>query len=237
MDCGVPFCQSATAVVRSTISFLSGTIWSTTGVGVRRLTGLHKTNNFPEFTGRACPAPCEGSCVLGIIEPPVTIKNIENAIIDRGFAEGWVTTSEPAVGHDGQASRHRRLWTQQGLSAAQQLCRAGHDVTVYERAEPHWRLADVRHPKHEARQGRTSSAGSNKCEAEGVTLRHQCAHIGKAEETSTSGHMTANHARKRRRSDSIHRPATKLRRRKRRPADGDWRDPNLLTPQDAPTRA
>ena len=94
---------------------------------------LHKTNNFPEFTGRVCPAPCEGSCVLGITDPSVTIKNIEMAIIDRGFAEGWVTPSAPqsrtgkkiAVVGSGPA----------GLAAAAQLNSAGHQVTVYERED------------------------------------------------------------------------------------------------------
>jgi NAD(P)H-dependent glutamate synthase small subunit len=91
------------------------------------------TNNFPEFTGRTCPAPCEGACVLGIIEPAVTIKNIENAIIDRGFAEGWVQPKPPvsrtgrrvAVVGSGPA----------GLAAAAQLNQSGHQVTVFERAD------------------------------------------------------------------------------------------------------
>ncbi|MEZ6048791.1 MAG: glutamate synthase subunit beta [Planctomycetaceae bacterium] len=94
---------------------------------------LHKTNNFPEFTGRVCPAPCEGSCVLGINEPPVTIKNNEVAIIDRGFEEGWVVAHPPesrtgkkvAVVGSGPA----------GLAAAAELNKAGHEVTVYERAD------------------------------------------------------------------------------------------------------
>jgi NAD(P)H-dependent glutamate synthase small subunit len=93
---------------------------------------LHKTNNFPEFTGRVCPAPCEGACVLGITNPPVTIKNIECAIIDRGYEEGWVTPQPPssrsgksvAIIGSGPA----------GLAAADQLNKVGHSVTVYERA-------------------------------------------------------------------------------------------------------
>ena len=94
---------------------------------------LHKTNNFPEFTGRVCPAPCEGSCVLGVIEPPVTIKSIECAIIDKGFEEGWVTPAPPkertgkrvAVVGSGPA----------GMAAADQLNKVGHAVTVFERAD------------------------------------------------------------------------------------------------------
>ncbi|MFN7341989.1 MAG: FAD-dependent oxidoreductase, partial [bacterium] len=94
---------------------------------------LHKTNNFPEFTGRVCPAPCEGSCVLSVIEPAVTIKNNECAIIDRGWAEGWVVARIPktrtgkkvAVVGSGPA----------GLACADQLNQAGHHVTVFERED------------------------------------------------------------------------------------------------------
>ena len=103
------------------------------GLWQEALERLHKTNNFPEFTGRVCPAPCEGSCVLGINEPPVTIKNIECAIIDKGFEEGWVVPEPPpmrtgkkvAVVGSGPA----------GLAAAAQLNKAGHAVTVFERAD------------------------------------------------------------------------------------------------------
>src|SRR5262249_45440156 len=103
------------------------------GLWQEALERLHKTNNFPEFTGRVCPAPCEGSCVLGMTEPAVTIKTIECAIIDKGFESGWVRPDPPAartgktvaVVGSGPA----------GLAAAAQLNRAGHWVTVYERAD------------------------------------------------------------------------------------------------------
>ncbi len=130
MDCGVPFCQSATGCpIDNLIPEWNDLVYQ--GRWREALDRLHKTNNFPEFTGRTCPAPCEGACVLGINEPAVTIKNIENAIIDRGFAEGWVVPEPPlertgktvAIIGSGPA----------GLAAAQQLNRAGHTVTVYER--------------------------------------------------------------------------------------------------------
>src|SRR5262249_56603856 len=95
---------------------------------------LHKTNNFPEFTGRTCPAPCEGACVLGITDPPVTIKNIENAIIDRGFDEGWVTPQPPAA-RTGKRVAIVGSWPA-GLAAASPLHKPVHHVTAYLRACP-----------------------------------------------------------------------------------------------------
>ncbi|VAX41819.1 Glutamate synthase [NADPH] small chain [hydrothermal vent metagenome] len=138
MDCGVPFCHTGDAPftvsgcpVNNLIPEWNDLVYR--GQWEEALTRLHSTNNFPEFTGRVCPAPCEGSCVLGIIEPPVTIKNIECSIIDHGFEEGWVQAEIPvtrtgktvAIVGSGPA----------GLSAADQLNRAGHIVTVYERAD------------------------------------------------------------------------------------------------------
>jgi len=132
MDCGVPFCQSNEGCpVYNLIPEWNDLIYR--GRWHDALERLHKTNNFPEFTGRVCPAPCEGACVLGINEPAVTIKNIESAIIDRGFDEGWVVPKPPesrtgknvAVVGSGPA----------GLAAAAQLNKAGHQVTVYERAD------------------------------------------------------------------------------------------------------
>jgi len=130
MDCGVPFCQSnAGCPIDNLIPEWNDLVYR--GNWREALDRLHKTNNFPEFTGRVCPAPCEGACVLGIIEPPVTIKNIECAIIDKGFAEGWVVPEPPshrtgkkvAVVGSGPA----------GLAAADQLNSVGHSVTVFER--------------------------------------------------------------------------------------------------------
>lgn len=139
MDCGVPFCHTGSLLagmasgcpINNLIPEWNDLVYR--GLWREALERLHKTNNFPEFTGRVCPAPCEGSCVLGISEPPVTIKNIECSIIDKGFDEGWVVPEAPtkrtgkkaAVVGSGPA----------GLSCAAQLNRAGHEVTVYERAD------------------------------------------------------------------------------------------------------
>ena len=132
MDCGVPFCQSSTGCpIDNLIPDWNDLVYQ--GRWRAASERLHRTNNFPEFTGRACPAPCEGACVLGITDPPVTIKNIENAIVDRAWAEGWIQPEPPemrtgksvAIVGSGPA----------GLTAAQQLNRAGHQVTVYERAD------------------------------------------------------------------------------------------------------
>jgi NAD(P)H-dependent glutamate synthase small subunit len=130
MDCGVPFCQSDNGCpIDNLIPEWNDLVYR--GHWQEELERLHLTNNFPEFTGRVCPAPCEGACVLGITDPAVTIKNIENAIVDRGFAEGWIKPRpEPmrsgrkvVIVGSGPA----------GLAAADQLNRAGHTVTVYER--------------------------------------------------------------------------------------------------------
>ena len=132
MDCGVPFCQSNNGCpVQNLIPEWNDLVYNNRWR--EALDRLHKTNNFPEFTGRVCPAPCEGACVLGITDPPVTIKNIENAIIDRGFAEGWVTPkpSAPDTGKKVAVVGSGPC----GLAAAEQLRSAGHAVTVYERAD------------------------------------------------------------------------------------------------------
>ncbi len=132
MDCGVPFCQSDTGCpIDNLIPEWNDMVYQ--GRWKDALDRLHKTNNFPEFTGRTCPAPCEGACVLGINEPAVTIKNIENAIVDRGFQEGWIKP-EPPASRTGKAVAIIGSGPS-GLAAAAQLNRAGHLVTVYERAD------------------------------------------------------------------------------------------------------
>lgn len=128
MDCGIPFCHSA-CPLGNLIPDFNDMVHK--GEWKNALEILHATNNFPEFTGRLCPAPCEQACVLGIIKPPITIENLEKNIIEKGFSEGWIVAQPPtkrtnkkiAVIGSGPA----------GLAAAQQLNRAGHTVTVFER--------------------------------------------------------------------------------------------------------
>ncbi|MBO6879370.1 glutamate synthase subunit beta [Winogradskyella sp.] len=130
MDCGIPFCHSG-CPLGNLIPDFNDKVYK--GKWKEAAEILHKTNNFPEFTGRLCPAPCEEACVLGINEDPVTIENIEKNIVEQAFAEGWITAQPPktrtgktvAVVGSGPA----------GLAAAQQLNRAGHSVTVFERDE------------------------------------------------------------------------------------------------------
>ncbi|MFM7450849.1 MAG: glutamate synthase small subunit [Leptolyngbyaceae cyanobacterium] len=139
MDCGTPFCHTGTLIsgmasgcpINNLIPEWNDLVYR--GLWREALDRLHKTNNFPEFTGRVCPAPCEGACVLGIHNPPVTIKNIEVSIIDKGWEEGWISPEPPekrtgkkvAIVGSGPA----------GLSAAAQLNKAGHWVTVFERED------------------------------------------------------------------------------------------------------
>ena len=130
MDCGIPFCHQGCPLgnlIPDWNDLVYRDKWRTA------IDRLHATNNFPEFTGRLCPAPCEGSCVLGINNDPVTIKDIEVSIIDRAYAEGWVTPQAPPT----------RTWKKvaivgsgpAGLAAADQLNRAGHLVTVFEKSD------------------------------------------------------------------------------------------------------
>src|SRR5512145_2765839 len=139
MNCGIPFCHTGKLLngmasgcpINNLIPEWNDLVYK--GLWRDAHDRLKKTNNFPEFTGRVCPAPCEGSCVLGINDPPVTIKSIECAIVDKAFEEGWIVPEPPlvrtgkrvAVIGSGPA----------GLAAAAQLNRAGHWVTVFERAD------------------------------------------------------------------------------------------------------
>jgi len=128
MDCGVPFCHTGCPLT-NLIPDWNDLVWR--GSWRDAVRQLHATNNFPEFTGRICPAPCEASCVLGINEPPVTIKQIEKTIIDRAFEEGFIKP-EPAAVKTGKRVAVVGSGPA-GLAAAQQLARAGHDVTVFEK--------------------------------------------------------------------------------------------------------
>jgi len=132
MDCGVPFCQSSDGCpIDNLIPEWNDLVYKNEWRNA--LERLEKTNNFPEFTGRVCPAPCEGSCVLGLTDPAVTIKNIELAIVDKGFDKGWIKArkvtersgKKVAVVGSGPA----------GLAAADELNQMGHSVKVYERSD------------------------------------------------------------------------------------------------------
>jgi len=130
MDCGIPFCNHGCPLGNLIPDWNDLVYRDHWRDAIER---LHATNNFPEFTGRLCPAPCEGACVLGISDDPVTIKQVEVEIVDRAWAEGWIVPRPPSV------RTHKRVVVigsgPSGLAAAQQLTRAGHDVVVLERAD------------------------------------------------------------------------------------------------------
>jgi glutamate synthase (NADPH) small chain len=130
MDCGIPFCHTG-CPVNNIIPDWNDLVYRNEWKDAIRV--LHATNNFPEFTGRICPAPCEASCVLGINEPPVTIKLIEKTIVEHAWRQGWIKPEPP------QKQTDRRVAVvgsgPAGLAAAQQLARAGHSVTVFEKAD------------------------------------------------------------------------------------------------------
>eukprot|EP01084_Bolivina_argentea_P094975 170750_1 len=132
MDCGTPFCQSYTGcplynLIPEWNDLVYRNDWK------QAIERLHSTNNFPEFTGRVCPAPCEGACVVGIVDDAVTIKNIEYSIVDEAFASGWIT---PRIPHD-RTGLHIAIIGSgpSGLAAADMLNQSGHSVHVYERAD------------------------------------------------------------------------------------------------------
>src|SRR3984957_14515164 len=135
MDCGVPFCHTG-CPLNNIIPDWNDLVYRDRWRAAVRV--LHATNNFPEFTGRICPAPCEAACVLGINEPPGTIKQIEKTVVERAFEEGWIMPEPPpfqtgkrvAVIGSGPA----------GMAAAQQLARAGHDVSLFEKNDRIGRL-------------------------------------------------------------------------------------------------
>ncbi|MGL5032247.1 MAG: glutamate synthase small subunit [Microcystaceae cyanobacterium] len=174
MDCGTPFCHTGSLIsgmasgcpVNNLIPEFNDLVYR--GLWREALDRLHKTNNFPEFTGRVCPAPCEGSCVLGITNPPVTIKNIEYSIIDKGWQEGWITPELPAqrtgkkVAIIGSGPA--------GLSAAAQLNKAGHWVTVYERSDRPGGLLMYGIPNMKLDKENVVLRRLNVLEAEGVTF-------------------------------------------------------------------
>lgn len=182
MDCGIPFCHNGSLIsgmasgcpINNLIPEWNDLIYR--GLWREALDRLHKTNNFPEFTGRVCPAPCEGSCVLGINAPPVTIKNIECTIIDRGWEEGWVKPEPPkkrtgkkvAIIGSGPA----------GLSAAAQLNRAGHWVTVFERADRPGGLLMYGIPNMKLDKEKVVRRRLRQMEKEGVAFRCNC-EVGK----------------------------------------------------------
>ena len=139
MDCGIPFCHTGKILngmasgcpINNLIPEWNDLVYR--GLWQQALVQLRKTNNFPEFTGRVCPAPCEGSCTLGINAPPVTIKNIEHAIIEKGYEEGWVVPEPPAVRTGKKVAVVGS--GPSGLACADLLNHAGHSVTVFERAD------------------------------------------------------------------------------------------------------
>ena len=165
MDCGIPFCHTG-CPLGNIIPDWNDLVYR--GRWREALAELHATNNFPEFTGRVCPAPCENACVLGINEDPVSIKQIEMTIADQGFAEGWITPEPPAqrtgktvaVIGSGPA----------GLAAAQQLNRAGHTVTVFERADRPGGLLMYGIPDFKLEKAKVWRR-IEQMEAEGITFR------------------------------------------------------------------
>jgi glutamate synthase (NADPH/NADH) small chain len=171
MDCGIPFCHQGCPlgnIIPDWNDLIYRDHWRDA------LDRLHATNNFPEWTGRLCPAPCEGSCVLAINDDPVTIKAVEAAIIERGFEEGWIVAQPPAV------CTGRKVAVvgsgPAGLAAAQQLNRAGHAVTVFERADRIGGLLRYGIPEFKMEK-RFLDRRLAIMEKEGVTFRTGC-HVG-----------------------------------------------------------
>src|SRR6202162_2575347 len=141
MDCGIPFCTTG-CPVNNIIPDWNDLVYR--GNWREALDVLHSTNNFPEFTGRICPAPCEAACVLNINNDPVTIKSIEQAIVDKGWAEGWVG---PQIAHRKTGKMVAVIGSgPAGMACAQQLARAGHDATLFEKNDRTGGRVRVGHP-------------------------------------------------------------------------------------------
>src|SRR5262249_23692283 len=182
MDCGVPFCHTGALIegmasgcpINNLIPEWNDLVYR--GLWKEAYERLHKTNNFPEFTGRVCPAPCEGSCVLGLNEQPVTIKSIECAIVDKAFEEGWIVPEPPltrtgkkvAVVGSGPA----------GLAAADQLNKVGHSVIVFERADRVGGLLMYGIPNMKLDKREVVDRRVHLMEKEGVRFRINC-EVGK----------------------------------------------------------
>jgi glutamate synthase (NADPH/NADH) small chain len=171
MDCGVPFCHTGCPLNNISPDWNDMVYRDRWQQAIRR---LHTTNNFPEFTGRVCPAPCESACVLGINEPPVSIKAIERTIIDHAFASGWIQPEPPAVRTGKKVAVVGSGPT--GLAAAQQLARVGHLVTVFEKSDRiggllRYGIPDFKMEKHHI------DRRMKQMEAEGVTFQTN-AHVG-----------------------------------------------------------
>jgi glutamate synthase (NADPH) small chain len=171
MNCGIPYCHNG-CPVNNQIPDWNDLVYRNNWR--EALDNLHSTNNFPEFTGRVCPAPCEASCTLNLNDAPVTIKSIECAIIDRGFAEGWVKPQPPAT----RTGRKVAIVGSgpAGLAAAQQLARVGHDVHVYEKNGHaggllRYGIPDFKMEKHHVERR------VEQMQAEGVTF-HTHVHVG-----------------------------------------------------------
>lgn len=178
MDCGVPFCHTGVLLegmasgcpINNLIPEWNDLVYR--GLWREALDRLHKTNNFPEFTGRVCPAPCEGSCVLGMNAPAVAIKTIEEAIIETGFKEGWVQPEPPAT-RTGKSVAIIGSGPA-GLAAAAQLNRAGHWVTVFERADRIGGLLMYGIPNMKLEKKRIVERRVNLMKAEGVKFVCNC---------------------------------------------------------------
>jgi len=175
MDCGVPFCHTGSMIsgmatgcpINNLIPDWNDMVFK--GHWKEALHLLLKTNNFPEFTGRVCPAPCEGSCVLGINEPAVTIKNIEYSIIEKGFAEGWITAQPPTTRTDKQVAVVGS--GPAGLACADQLNKAGHNVTVFERSDRIGGLLMYGIPNMKLDKEKVVTRRIKLMEAEGITFK------------------------------------------------------------------